>query len=194
MPCSIRPAKRQRPFVSPSCFLALLCAQGFPSAAPAWAEPENGLTLDFKDADIHALIKYISEATGRNFITDPAVKGKVTVYSPVRISPDEAFETFVSILRVQGYAVQKSGTAYKIVPLKEGIGQGEDAAVGRKMGSELETVVTQIAAPESRRGGRARQNPALPAWEGARHFRLYPIEHPRADGPGPQRRQGHDLP
>ena len=125
-------------------FLALLCALGFPSAAPAWAEPESGLTLDFKDADIHALIKYISEATGRNFITDPTVKGKVTVYSPVKISPDEAFETFVSILRVQGYAVQKSGTAYKIVPLKEGLGQGEDAAVGRKMGSELETVVTQI--------------------------------------------------
>ena len=120
-------------------FLALFCAQGFPSA-----EPESGLTLDFKDADIHALIKYISEATGRNFITDPTVKGKVTVYSPVKISPDEAFETFVSILRVQGYAVQKSGTAYKIVPLKEGLGQGEDAAVGRKMGSELETVVTQI--------------------------------------------------
>ena len=113
-------------------FLALFCAQGFPSAAPAWAEPESGLTLDFKDADIHALIKYISEATGRNFITDPTVKGKVTVYSPVKISPDEAFETFVSILRVQGYAVQKSGTAYKIVPLKEGLGQGEDAAVGRK--------------------------------------------------------------
>ena len=38
-------------------FLALLCAQFFPSAAPAWAEPESGLTLDFKDADIHALIK-----------------------------------------------------------------------------------------------------------------------------------------
>ena len=51
----------------------------------------------------------------------------MTVYSPVKISPDEAFETFVSILRVQGYAVQKSGSAYKIVPLKEGLGQGEDA-------------------------------------------------------------------
>ena len=63
---------------------------------------------------------------------------------PCQDFPDEAFETFVSILRVQGYAVQKSGTAYKIVPLKEGLGQGKDAAVGRKMGSELETVVTQI--------------------------------------------------
>lgn len=122
--------------------LALLFAPGLPS--PASAEPENGLTLDFKDADIHALIKYISEATGRNFITDPSVKGKVTVYSPVRISPDEAFETFVAILRVQGYAVQKSGSAYKIVPMKEGLGQGEDAAVGRTMGCETETITTQI--------------------------------------------------
>ena len=124
--------------------LALLLAPGLPPVAPAGAEPENGLTLDFKDADIHALIKYISEATGRNFITDPSVKGKVTVYSPVRISPDEAFETFVSILRVQGYAVQKSGSAYKIVPLKEGLGQGEDAAVGRTMAAPTETVTTQI--------------------------------------------------
>ena len=175
-------------------FLALFCAQGFPSAAPAWAEPESGLTLDFKDADIHALIKYISEATGRNFITDPTVKGKVTVYSPVKISPDEAFETFVSILRVQGYAVQKSGTAYKIVPLKEGLGQGEDAAVGRKMGSELETVVTQIVPLKVGVAAELAKNPSLPAREGLRHFRLYPVEHPRADGPGPQRRQGHGLP
>lgn len=124
--------------------LALLLAPGLPLVASAPAEPESGLTLDFKEADIHALIKYISEATGRNFITDPSVKGKVTVYSPIKISPDEAFETFVSILRVQGYAVQKSGTAYKIVPLKEGLGQGEEASVGRSMGGETETIATQI--------------------------------------------------
>lgn len=134
------PAKALRPLLF--C-LALLFAAGL-CPVPAPAEPENGLTLDFKEADIHALIKYISEATGRNFITDPSVKGKVTVYSPVRISPDEAFETFVAILRVQGYAVQKSGAAYKIVPMKEGLGQGEDAAVGRTMGRETETITTQI--------------------------------------------------
>mgnify|MGYP000414678516 CR=1 FL=1 len=130
----------------PSCLHPvphLLCAQVSVRRScmgGAGKRPDAG----FQGCGHPCLIKYISEATGRNFITDPAVKGKVTVYSPVRISPDEAFETFVSILRVQGYAVQKSGTAYKIVPLKEGIGQGEDAAVGRKMGSELETVVTQI--------------------------------------------------
>lgn len=124
--------------------LALLLAPGLSFVGSASAQPESGLTLDFKEADIHALIKYISEATGRNFITDPSVKGKVTVYSPIKISPDEAFETFVSILRVQGYAVQKSGTAYKIVPLKEGLGQGEEASVGRSMGGETETIATQI--------------------------------------------------
>ena len=82
MPCSIRSAKRQRPFVYPVLFLALLCAQGFPSAAPAWAETRKRPdALDFKDADIHALIKYISEATGPELHHRSTVKGKVTVYS-----------------------------------------------------------------------------------------------------------------
>ena len=39
------------------------------------------LTLNFKGADIHALIATVSELTGRNFAVDPRVKGTVTVVS-----------------------------------------------------------------------------------------------------------------
>lgn len=106
-------------------------------AIPSQAAPE-GVSLDFEDADIHSLIKYVSEATGHNFIVDPAVKGKVTVYSPVKVSPEEAFQIFVDILRVQGFAVQKSGSGWKILPIKEGISQ-ENGASGNQ-----ETVATRI--------------------------------------------------
>ena len=63
----------------PSCIRPVLrpaLRAGFPVRRSGVAEPESGLTLDFKDADIHASSKYISEATGRNFITDPTVKGR----------------------------------------------------------------------------------------------------------------------
>ena len=40
--------------------------------------------------------------------------------------------------------MQKSGTAYKIVPLKEASGKAKTPPWAVKMGSELETVVTQI--------------------------------------------------
>ncbi|MCQ2444695.1 MAG: type II secretion system secretin GspD [Mailhella sp.] len=133
----------------------ILLALGLSLALPilpgghAWAEPaaapqERGLTLDFKEADIHELIRYMSESTGRNIIADPRVKGKVTVYSPVAISQDEAFELFVSIMRVHEYAVLRSGAAYKVVPIKDGLGQSESSATGRSPAASGETLVTRI--------------------------------------------------
>ena len=47
--------------------------------------PSNALaqsfTLNLQDADIETLITTVSEVTGRNFIVDPRVQGKVTVIS-----------------------------------------------------------------------------------------------------------------
>ena len=42
-------------------FLALFCAQGFPSAAPAWAEPESGLTLDDLASAAHISKVYLGK-------------------------------------------------------------------------------------------------------------------------------------
>ena len=39
------------------------------------------VTLNLKDAEISTLISTVSEVTGKNFIVDPRVKGKVTVIS-----------------------------------------------------------------------------------------------------------------
>ena len=126
--------------------LASLFGNACPSSALAapQAAQERSLTLDFKEADIHELIRYMSEATGRNFIADPKVKGKVTVYSPVAISPDEAFELFVSIMRVHDFAVLKSGAAYKILPIKESMGQSESSSIGNVPAATGETLVTRI--------------------------------------------------
>ncbi|MCU7810567.1 MAG: hypothetical protein KZQ77_04935, partial [Candidatus Thiodiazotropha sp. (ex Notomyrtea botanica)] len=50
------------------------------------------ITLNLNNADIEALIKTVSEHTGKNFVIDPRVKGKVTVISGVTrvtLSPTE---------------------------------------------------------------------------------------------------------
>ena len=136
------PTLRQKLF-RPLCRLLLLagiCLYGA-TAAPAAG---GSISMDFENVDIHTFIRYISESTNRNFITDPSVKGKVTVYSPVRISPEEAFETFVSILRVHGYAVQRSGSSWKIVPMKEGLGQGSEATVNERGNAPGDAVTTHI--------------------------------------------------
>ena len=74
------------------------------------------VTIDFNDVNINLFIKYISELTGKNFIVDRAVKGKVTIISPTKISKDDAYYVFESVLEVHGFTTISSGTIIKIVP------------------------------------------------------------------------------
>jgi general secretion pathway protein D len=80
---------------------------------PAWAEP---VTLNLKDADVESLIGTISGITGKNFIVDPRVKGKVTVIASHPMDEEEIYQVFLSVLRVHGFAAVPSGSVIKIVP------------------------------------------------------------------------------
>jgi len=73
-------------------------------------------TLNFKGADIRAVISSIAEVTGKNFIVDPRVKGKVTLISNRAMGKGEVYKVFLSILEVHGYTAIPSGKAIKIVP------------------------------------------------------------------------------
>ncbi len=77
------------------------------------AEP---ITLNLKDADISALIKSVSEHTGKNFVVDPRIKGKVTVISAHPMNEEEFYHVFLSILEVHGFSTVPSGNVIKIVP------------------------------------------------------------------------------
>lgn len=76
--------------------------------------------MDFKKVDIHVLIKFISELTGKNFIVDNRVGGSVTIYSPSKVSVNEAYRVFESVLKVNKFTIVPSGSAYKILPLAVG--------------------------------------------------------------------------
>ena len=74
------------------------------------------ITLNLNNADISALIKTVSEHTGKNFVIDPRVKGQVTVISAHPMERDEFYEVFLSILEVHGFSTVPSGDVIKIVP------------------------------------------------------------------------------
>jgi general secretion pathway protein D len=73
-------------------------------------------TLNMEDADIKTLISTVAEKTGKNFIVDPRVKGKVTVISHEAVSREELYQIFLSILEVHGFAAVPSGKSIKIIP------------------------------------------------------------------------------
>lgn len=79
----------------------------------SWATP---VTLNLKDADINALIASVSEITGRNFIVDPRVKGRVSLVSARPMEENEIYDVFLAILAVHGYAAIPGDKVIKIVP------------------------------------------------------------------------------
>lgn len=74
-------------------------------------------TLNYRDADIRAVVDDVARLTGRTFIIDPRVNGKVSIISRSSIPDAQIFDLFLSALRVYGFtAVSTINGAYKIVP------------------------------------------------------------------------------
>ncbi|MDQ6951782.1 MAG: type II secretion system secretin GspD [Mariprofundales bacterium] len=78
------------------------------------------VTMNFKDADIRAFIEFVAGFSGKNFLIDNRVKGKVTIVAPTPVPDDAAYAIFLSVLEVNGFAAIPSGRVIKIVPRAEG--------------------------------------------------------------------------
>jgi general secretion pathway protein D len=77
---------------------------------------EDFITLNFTNIDIGALVKVMSELMRRNFILDERVAGKVTLMTPTKISPDEAYQVFLSALELKGFTAIEDGKITRIIP------------------------------------------------------------------------------
>lgn len=113
--------------------------------------PESGaiegkrfITIDFDNVDIRLFIKYISELTGKNFVVDKSVQGNVTVLSPTKISDEEAYRVFESVLEVNGFTTVESGAVIKILPSAEARSQNVQTIRMGKSSQPEDRIVTQL--------------------------------------------------
>ena len=82
----------------------------------AAAQQADG-AVSLREVDIRAFIEDVANATGRTFVIDPRVAGKVTVIATEALSQKELFDVFQATLRVNGFvATPMSSGAYRIVP------------------------------------------------------------------------------
>jgi general secretion pathway protein D len=77
---------------------------------------EDFVTLNFTSIDITALVKVMSELMRKNFILDERVTGKITLMTPTRISPEEAYQVFLSALEIKGFTAVEDGKIIRIIP------------------------------------------------------------------------------
>lgn len=108
------------------------------------SESTRFVSIDFNNVDINVLIKFISELTGKNFIVDQRVKGKVTIISPSKISIEEAYRVFESVLEVHGFAAVRAGEVIKILSLPDARTKNIETKIREEAGSPEDKIVTQL--------------------------------------------------
>jgi general secretion pathway protein D len=85
------------------------------AALTASAANDDLVTLNFVNADIDAVVKAVSEITGRNFVVDPKIKGTVNIISSRPIPKSLVYPTLLSALRLQGVAAVEGNGITKLV-------------------------------------------------------------------------------
>jgi len=111
---------------------------------PAEANKAKYITMDFDNVDIGVFVKFMSEMTHRNFVIDDNVKGKITVFSPRKISVNEAYKVFESVLEVHGLAAVPAGDVTKIIQAKDAKEKNIETRLKAQAISPHDKVVTQI--------------------------------------------------
>ncbi len=94
--------------------------------------PEESKLWNLRNADIRAVISEVSRVTGKNFIIDPRVQGKISIISTTPISNHELYQVFLSVLQVSGYAAIASGDVIKIIPNIDAKTQSSDLLGGMR--------------------------------------------------------------
>ncbi|MFJ4135498.1 type II secretion system secretin GspD [Pseudomonas cyclaminis] len=89
--------------------------------APAMVKARNPLgdqpvQLNFVDADIQAVVRALSRATGQQFLVDPRVKGNLTLVSEGQVPAHQAYDMLLAALRMQGFSVVDVGGVAQVVP------------------------------------------------------------------------------
>jgi general secretion pathway protein D len=132
--------------------LAPGAAQAQQPQAPESPQPpqppaaEDTVTLNFVNADIHAVVKAVSEMTGRNFLIDPRVQGTVNIVAPRPVPRNMVFPILLSALRVQGFAAVGGDLGYvNIVPESDAKFYAGAREARRARGDQVVTEVFQLS-------------------------------------------------
>ena len=115
-----------------------------PNSDKTHANSERFVSIDFNDVDFMVFIKFISELTGKNFVVDQRIRGKVTIISPTRISVEEAYKVFESVLEVNGYATVPAGEVIKIVPSPDARAMNIETRLHQELTSPEDKIITQL--------------------------------------------------
>ena len=115
--------------------------------------------INYDNAELKDVVKDMAEKTGRNFLIDPKISGKITIISPRKVTMKTAYAAFVHALDQAGYAIvvlerYKDGrpSLSRILPAKDAMSEnlqiqldGRPRASGGQLVTQLVTLQATAA-------------------------------------------------
>ena len=114
------------------------------SGTMAWGQSDGHL-ITMKDVDISAFIEDVSVVTGKTFLIDPRVQGKVNIASEQKLTKAEVFEVFKDVMRVNNYAVVPNGIGGYRITLSQNSAQEAPLAFKNGINGQMSTVVIKLS-------------------------------------------------
>jgi general secretion pathway protein D len=127
--------------------LALVATVSFLALVPSAAAQGSNVTLNFKDADVDAVIGAFGVMLNRTFSIDPRVRGKITLEAPRPVPRQQAYELLLGQLRLQGFTVVEGPGFTRVVPEADAKLQGGPVISGPtppRGAATGDQIVTQI--------------------------------------------------
>jgi general secretion pathway protein D len=116
-----------------------------PTPTPTFEAGDDLVNIDSKDMELSVLIEIIAKMTGRNFIYDDKVRGSVTIVSPSKISVEQAYAVFESVLKVKGFtAVKGPGGVYKVIPIRDAKESNLETIMDQRPSRNRDVFVTRL--------------------------------------------------
>ena len=115
------------------CFTATPSHAAGPSKKEASVEP---LTLNFVNAEIESVARTLATLLRHNLVVDPRVKGTINLSTETPVTPAQAWQQFLAVIRLQGFAVVEAQGLYKILPEADAKLQGGSVQQVNRAGSK----------------------------------------------------------
>lgn len=73
------------------------------------AQAQEKIKMNFPNEEIGSIIGLYSKASGKKFIVDSTVRGRITLLNPADVTLDEAYNQLSAALALNGFAIIKQG-------------------------------------------------------------------------------------
>ncbi len=122
--------------------IALLSA-GLVLLAPATVRAQD-ITLNLIGVELEAAVRTIAQATGREVVIDPRLKGIVTLQFDRPLSRARAWEAIQAQLRVAGYSMLEMNGVWRVLPDTEAKLQGGPVGANGNVAGSADQIITQV--------------------------------------------------